>query len=439
MAVSSNGAGPGDRPELSNWSGNYTYRAPRLHRPASVEQLQAVVAGADRAKALGSRHCFNDIADTAGDLIDTTGLPDALQVDRAASTVTVSGAINYGRLATALHTAGFALPNLASLPHISVAGAVATGTHGSGVRNQGLAGSVRAVQMVLGNGELVTMTRGDDDFAGAVVSLGALGIVSAVTLDVEPTFDVRQDVFENLPWSALEQNITEIVSAAYSVSMFTDLQADTVTQVWCKSRTDAPAPDSLVFDEGGRVRESFFGATPATVSRHPIPGLAGDVCTGQFGIAGPWHERLPHFQLAFTPSNGDEVQTEYLVAKDQAAQVISALRAMSDRIAPLLQVCEIRTVAADELWLSPAYQRDTVAFHFTFVRDEPAVRALLVQIEAAIADCAPRPHWGKLFAADAGALAAAYPRLPDFRALARRMDPDGVFGNDYLDRLVFSG
>ncbi len=446
MTVFSSPPEPGlaHRPARSNWAGNYTYRAPRLHRPTSVEELQHIVAGSERAKALGSRHCFNDIADTAGDLIDTTALPDALVIDPEAGTATVSGAINYGRLATALQASGLALPNMASLPHISVAGAIATGTHGSGVRNQGLAGSVRAVQFVLGNGELTTLTRGDDGFDGAVVSLGALGVVSAVTLDVEPTFDVRQDVFEDLPWTAVEEHLTEIVSAAYSVSLFTDLQGDEVTQVWCKSRIGsridtAVGAGSPVFDEGGRVRDSFFGATPATESRHPLPGLPGDVCTGQFGIAGPWHDRLPHFQLAFTPSNGDEVQTEYLVARERAAEVIAALRHLSDRIAPLLQVCEIRTVAADDQWLSPAYRRDSVGFHFTFLRDEPAVKALLVDIEAAIAVCDPRPHWGKIFVADAAALADAYPRLGDFRSLATRLDPGGVFRNDYLDRLVFAG
>ncbi len=429
---------------LTNWSGNYRYRAPRLHRPGSVAELQEIVAGAEHAKALGSRHCFNDIADTTGDLIDTTGLPDDIRIDpspggAAGGTVTVSGSINYGRLATALQAHSLALPNLASLPHISVAGAVATGTHGSGVRNQALGGAVQALELVLADGERRTLTRGDDFFAGAVVSLGALGIVSRVTLDVEPTFDVRQDVFEDLPWSALEENISEIVSSAYSVSLFTDLQGDTVTQVWCKSRIDENNSGSAVFDSAGRVRESFYGATPATVARHPLPGLPGDVCTGQFGIAGPWHDRLPHFQLDFTPSNGDEVQTEYLVARDRASEVVAALRALAPRIAPLLQVCEIRTVAADDLWLSPAYGRDTVAFHFTWLREQPAVEALLVDIEAAIAGCDPRPHWGKLFAADAEALATAYPRLADFRALATDLDPDGVFRNDYLDRLVFAG
>ncbi len=440
MTLSSIGSGPGSpgARALSNWSGNYTYRAPRVHRPESVDELQAIVAGSERAKALGSRHCFNDIADTPGDLIDTSGLPDAISIHPNRQTVTVSGGINYGRLATALHAQGLALPNMASLPHISVAGAVATGTHGSGVFNRGLAGAVRSLDIVLGSGELTTLSRGDDGFDGAVVSLGALGIVSTVTLDVEPTFDVRQDVFEDLPWSAVEEHISEILSAAYSVSLFTDLQGDTVTQVWCKSRMDAPATSSPVFDDAGRVRGSFFGATPATASRHPIPGMAGDVCTGQFGVAGAWHDRLPHFQLAFTPSNGDEVQTEYLLAKDRAHEVVSALRGLSGRIAPLLQVCEIRTVAADDLWLSPAYGRDTVGFHFTFLRDEPAVLALLAEIEAAIADCDPRPHWGKLFVADAAALTAAHPRLADFRALATRMDPEHVFRNDYLNRLVFA-
>jgi xylitol oxidase len=196
---------------------------------------------------------------------------------------------------------------------------------------------------------------------------------------------------------------------------------------------------STVFDGAGRVRDSFFGATPATVPRHPLPGLPGDVCTGQLGVPGPWFERLPHFQLAFTPSNGEELQTEYLVSRDRALEVLAILRGLAPRIAPLLQVSEIRTVAADDLWLSPAYQRDSVAFHFTWVRDQPAVQRLLAEIESAIAGCLPRPHWGKLFAEDAPALAAVYDRLPDFRRLAERLDPAGVLRNAYLDRYIFTG
>ena len=296
--------------------------------------------------------------------------------------------------------------------------------------------------MVLGDGDLWRVSRGASRrFAGAVVSIGALGVVTRVTLDVEPSFQVRQDVFENLPWSELDSNFSAIVSAAYSVSLFTDLRSTAVSHVWCKSRLGPDGAVSLgstVFDGAGRVRDSFFGATPATVPRHPLPGLPGDVCTGQLGVPGPWFERLPHFQLAFTPSNGDEVQTEYLVSRDRAGDMIGILRELGPRIAPLLQVCEIRTIAADELWLSPAYRRDSVAFHFTWHNDEAAVRGLLADLESAIAGCRPRPHWGKLFAADATGLSAGYEKLPEFRALARRLDPDGVFRNDYLDRLVLA-
>jgi xylitol oxidase len=423
---------------LANWSSNYTYRAPRIHRPDTIGQVQDIVAGSDRAKALGSRHCFNDIADTAGDLIDLTGLPVDLDVT-GDGTATVTAGTSYGRLATALREHSLALPNLASLPHISVAGAVATGTHGSGVANRALGASLSGIELIRGDGELIALRRGRDaDFAGAVVGLGALGIVTRVSLDVEPAYQVRQDVFEDLPWGELEAHFDEIVSSAYSVSLFSNLQGPAVSQVWCKSRL-TPAGDSTVFDPGGLVRPSFFGAKPATVTRHPLPGLSGDVCTAQLGVPGPWFERLPHFQLAFTPSNGEELQTEYLVPRDLALDVLAILRGLAPRIAPLLQVSEIRTVAADELWLSPAYQRDCVAFHFTWVRDQPAVERLLAEIEDAIAECRPRPHWGKLFAADRAALAAAYDRLPDFRRLAERVDPAGVFRNDYLDRYVFGG
>jgi xylitol oxidase len=425
-----------------NWAGNYTYRAPRWHRPATIGELQEIVAGSAHAKALGSRHCFNDIADTPGDLIDLTALPDDLEVDRSAGTITVSAAIRYGRLAPELQAAGLALTNLASLPHISIAGAIATGTHGSGITNRGLAADVAGFELIKADGERLSLSRdGDELFNGAVVGLGALGVLTRVTLDVQPTFDVRQDVFENLPWTELEANFDAIVGSAYSVSLFTDWAGAAVSQVWCKSRLTEPGAadghDSLAFDGAGRVRPSFFGATPATTARHPLPGLPGDVCTPQLGVPGPWFDRLPHFELAFTPSNGNEVQAEYLVPRDRALDVIAILRENADRFAALLQVSEIRSVAADQLWLSPAYQRDSIAFHFTWINDEPAVLAALAEIEEAMTDCSPRPHWGKLFAYDADGLAAAYSRLPQFRALAERFDPDGVFGNDFLNRTVY--
>lgn len=408
-----------------NWAGNYRYAAPIVH-PTGVEQVQQLVAGATRVRALGSRHSFNDIADSAGTLVALDGLDDDIVINPAALTVEVCGGTTYGTLAVELQRRGFALHNLASLPHISVAGAIATGTHGSGDQNGSLATAVSALEIVTDTGELLRVDRSTPDFAGMVVALGALGIVSRVTLDIQPTFEVRQFVYEDLPWSTVLHNFDTIMGSAYSVSLFTDWQGDSVDQAWVKSRDgDFAAP------------VEFFGGVSATVGRHPLPGISAVNCTEQLGVAGPWSERLAHFRLAFTPSDGAELQSEYHVPRESAVAAIEALRALSARIAPLLLVSEIRSVAADDLWLSPSYQRAGVALHLTWKPQQAAVEALLPDLEAALAPFAVRPHWGKLFQADAAALATSFPRLEDFRALADRLDPAGKFRNTFLERTVF--
>ncbi|MBB5642612.1 xylitol oxidase [Cryobacterium roopkundense] len=411
-----------------NWAGNYRYEAVRLVSPATVPELQEAVAAADRVRALGSRHSFNDSADTPGTLVSLAGIPADLDIDEAALTVTVGGGTRYGVLAEELSRRGFALHNLASLPHISVAGAIATGTHGSGDRNGNLATAVRALELVTGSGELMRVTREvTPDFAGMVVGLGALGIVTRVTLAIEPTFDVRQDVFENLPWSRVLADFDEVTGAAYSVSLFTDWSGDAVEQAWLKSR--APFTG----------RPEFFGGSPATVPRHPLPGISGSNCTEQLGAWGPWHDRLAHFRLAFTPSNGAELQSEYLVPREHAVVAIEAMRGLSSVITPLLLVSEVRTVAADDLWLSANQGRDGIGLHFTWKPEQAAVEKVLVLIEAALAPFAARPHWGKLFELRAADLAPLYPRFADFRDLAERMDPQHTFRNDFLKRTVFGG
>jgi len=411
-----------------NWAGNYRYEAERVVEPASVAELQAIVAGTERVRALGSRHSFNDSADTRGTLVSLADLASDLVIDEAASTVTVGGGTKYGILAEELSRRGFALHNLASLPHISVAGAIATGTHGSGDQNGNLATAVRALELVTGSGELVTVSReSTPDFAGMVVGLGALGIVTRVTLDVQPSFDVRQDVFENLPWSRVLADLDAVTSAAYSVSLFTDWSGAHVQQAWLKSR------------EPSSPRTEFSGGSPATVPRHPLPGISGLDCTEQLGVLGAWHDRLAHFRLAFTPSNGAELQSEYLVPREHAVAAIQAMRELSSVITPLLLVSEVRTVAADDLWLSPNFGRDGMALHFTWKPEQAAVEKVLVLMEAALAPFMARPHWGKLFALKAGDLAPLYPRAADFRALAERMDPQHRFRNAFLERTVFDG
>lgn len=413
-----------------NWAGNLEYRAARIVHPASIDELRDELDGDGPVHVLGTRHSFNDLADTDGTLIATDRLP--IEVDAGASgAVRVSGRVRYGDLAPRLQERGLALANLASLPHISVAGAVATGTHGSGDRIGSLASAVRAIEFLTPDGEVRSLRRGDADFDGAVVHLGALGVVTAVELDVEPTYDIAQTVYEGPRWDAILADLEAVTSAGTSVSIFTRWSStETADQLWVKQRVSSGA------DSAAR-RDAFverLGARPASLARHPILGMPADACTAQLGEPGPWFERLPHFRLDFTPSAGEELQSEYLVPRADAVAAIETLRSLAARIAPLLQVCEVRTVAADTLWLSPEYRADVVGLHFTWVRDQPAVEALLPQIEAALPSTA-RPHWGKLFTLPADELRGRYPRFDDFAALRARFDPDGRLRNAFLARV----
>jgi xylitol oxidase len=404
----------------ANWAGNYVYRARALHRPGTVEEVRAIVARAPRVRVLGSRHAFSDIADS-DELVALDGLPADVVVDRSAGTVTLGAGVRYGELAEALAAEGLALHNLASLPHISVGGTIATATHGSGDANGNLATAVAALELVTSTGEVVSAARGDADFDGMVVGLGALGAVTRITLDVQPAYEVRQRVFEGLRWDSLLDHLDAIFAAGDSVSVFTRWGED-VDQVWVKSR------------DGERAE--LFDATPATVERHPILGLDPVHCTAQLGVPGPWWDRWPHFRLGFTPSNGDEIQSEYHVPRAHAAAVIAALRGVAGAIRPVLQVSELRTVAADRLWMSPQYDRDTMAIHFTWELDQAAVERALLEVEAALSPFDPRPHWGKVFLAGGERIGLRYPRAADFAALARRLDPRGAFRNAWVERVL---
>ena len=409
----------------TNWAGNHTYQAAALHRPTTLDQVRELVAGAGRLRVLGSRHSFSDIADSA-ELLSLDGLPADVVVNHAAGTVSLAGGLRYGDLAEVLKAEGVALANLASLPHISVAGAVATATHGSGDANGNLATAVAGLELVTASGEMLTASRGDPDFDGLVVGLGALGAVTRVTLDVEPAYQVRQRTFQDLPWISLFERFDEVTSAGYSVSLFTRWTA-TVDQVWVKSR---------VTEQPEEVRGDLLGAVPATADRHPILGIDPVNCTPQLGVPGPWSDRLPHFRMGFTPSSGEELQSEYHVPRRHAVPALQALLALGDRIRPVLQVSELRTVAADRLWMSPQHGQDTMAVHFTWLPDLAAVEPVLAAVETALDPFEARPHWGKLFLADAAAMARRYPRLPDFAGLAGRLDPRGVFINAWLRRHV---
>jgi len=410
-----------------NWAGTHAYRATRIHRPSTVEEVREIVARAPRIRVLGSRHSFSDVADSA-ELVTLEGLPADVVVDRGRMTVSVGAGVKYGELAEALNGEGLALHNLASLPHISVAGAIATATHGSGDANGNLATAVAGLQLVTSDGELIDVARGDPDFEGLVVGLGALGAVVRISVAIEPSYEIRQRVFERLAWDALFEHFDAIAATGYSVSVFTRWGED-VEQVWIKSRvTDAPE----------EVREELFGAVAATVDRHPIIGLDPVNCTPQLGVPGLWSDRLPHFRMGFTPSKGDEIQSEYFVPRPQAVAAIEAMRGLGDRLEPLLLVSEIRTMAADRLWMSPQYGQDTAAFHFTWKREPEAVLRALADVEAVLRPFGARPHWGKVFVARASDIAPLYERLGDFVGLMERLDPREAFRNAWLEERVLA-
>ncbi|SFI36817.1 xylitol oxidase [Paenibacillus sp. UNC496MF] len=413
-----------------NWAGNLAYAASNVQYPESVAQLQELTAAGSTVKALGTRHSFNDLADTEGTHISLQKLNRVVALDRERRRVTVEGGIRYGDLCGYLHDNGFALHNLASLPHITVAGAVATATHGSGVRNGNLATAVAGLELVRADGELVSFSRDDatGDFHGAVVGLGALGVVATLTLDLVPAFDVAQTVYEHLPLAALETRFDDVMSSAYSVSLFTDWKQAGFNQVWVKREAGESA-------DGPSAAERA-GATPAASPLHPVPGFSAENCSAQLGEPGPWHDRLPHFRMAFTPSAGEELQSEFFVPRAQAYEALSAVAELRESIAPLLYVTEVRSVAADGLWLSPSYGQDAVGIHFTWKPEWEAVRRLLPVIEERLAPFGARPHWGKLFTMAPERLRTLYAKLPEFRRLAAACDPEGKFRNAFLQKFI---
>lgn len=413
-----------------NWAGNYSYNAVELLAPESVEQIQELVARSDKMKVLGTRHSFNEIADSTGSHISLQKLNRVIALDRTRNKVTVEAGIRYGELCRYLHGCGFALHNLASLPHVTVAGAIATATHGSGDRNGNLAAAVHSMEIIKANGEAVEFSREQQDglFGGAVVGLGGLGVITKITLDIIPEFQMSQYVYDNLPLEQLQEHFDDIFSSAYSVSLFTDWKQGLFNQVWLKRK---------LTDQASIPEEAeFFGATRATAHRHPVSGLSAENCSEQLGIPGPWYERLPHFRMDFTPSAGEELQSEYFVPRQEAYPALCAIDRLREAIAPILHVSEIRTIAQDDLWMSPCYKRESVGIHFTWKSDWEAVRRLLPIIEHVLEPFHARPHWAKLFTMPPAQLKSLYEKLPEFQQLLLHHDPQGKFRNDFLNNYI---
>ena len=414
----------------TNWSGNLTYSTDHLYEPKTIEELQQTVKRCSKLRALGTRHSFNGIADSRENQVSLANFGE-MTLDRANHTVTVGAGVRYGDLAPYLDHNGYALHNLASLPHISVAGACATATHGSGIKNGNLSTAVAAAELVTASGEVIHLSRerDADRFHGTVVNLGGIGVVTKVTLLVQPTYKVSQVVYQNLSFSHLEKHLEDIFGSGYSVSLFTDWQNHQATQVWIKSRVQAggaskPAPE-------------FYGARLATTNLHPLTGHSAENCTEQLGVPGPWYERLPHFRMNFTPSSGAELQSEFFVPRDKGYQAILAVEQLRDFITPHLFITELRAIAADKLWMSTCYERDSMAIHFTWKPEWDAVKKVLPMIEEKLAPFEARPHWAKLFTMPPSRLQSLYSKLGAYKDLLSQYDPSGKFRNEFLNTNLF--
>ena len=415
---------------MKNWAGNVDYTSDDLRTPATLGELQDLVAGASQVRATGTRHSFSTVVDTSGVLVSTAGLGLDLDLDASTGTAWVPAAATYAQIVPTLESAGWALHNMGSLPHISVGGASSTGTHGSGVHNGCLATGVVGVELVTGTGDLLTARSGEADFPGLVLGLGSVGIATRLALRLEPTYDVRQDVVLDVPIGSAADHLVEILGSAYSVSLFLSFRDTAVADsVWLKQRGGAAA-------ELGDVWDDRWGGRRAKAKVHPIIGIDAEAATDQLGSSGPWHERLPHFKPSFTPSAGDEIQSEFFVPLDRASGVLAAVAARSAEFAAALQVMEIRAIARDDLWLSPFQDRETLAVHATWVSDLEAVRPALARLEDVLAPFEPRPHWGKYFLGfDRDWVESTYPAVSRFRDLAQRLDPERRFVNDFVERL----
>ena len=374
----------------TNWAGNLTYHTDNLLTPKTVEETQQLVKTTPKLRALGSRHCFNTIADSTAAQISLTAL-DSMVIDADAKTVTVGAGVRYGNLSTA----------------------------------------VSGMEMVAADGQIVRLSRAKDgdSFKGAVVHLGALGVVTKITLDLQPTYQVRQVVYENLSMGQLEHNLDAIFSSGYSVSLFTNWQNHRVSQVWIKSKA-APG-------DHFQIEPEFYGATAAKQKLHPLPGHDATPCTEQMGVPGPWYERLPHFRMNFTPSSGAEIQTEYFVPRARGYEAILAVEQLKDKITPHLFITELRCIAADDLWMSPAYKQDCMAIHFTWKPESDEIHKVLPLIEEKLAPFNAKPHWGKVFTMPPSRIRQVYENIPQFQTLLKQYDPQGKFRNQFIDANIY--
>ncbi len=412
----------------TNWAGNIEYFPTDFHQPSSTEEVQDLVSRATSVKVIGTRHSFNHIGSPTEVFISSRNLSRVVSIDRIEGSVWVQAGITYGELSLVLDSEGLALKNMASLPHISVGGAIATATHGSGFQNQCLSSQALALKFVLADGSLLEVDKHADPelFQACVVHLGAIGALVEVKLALVPRFEIAQSVFLNVKFESAVNQLMEILSLGYSVSLFTQWKGDCLDQIWVKRLPSEPSPDRFL---------NGIGASKAQQKVHPILDVDPVNCTDQLDIPGPSFDRLPHFKFDFTPSHGEELQSEYLIPQPYAQDALRALHAHQSAFDKHLLISEIRTIAADSALMSPFCAVDAMGIHFTWKKDWHSVKAILPLVESVLSQYQPKPHWGKLWAMKPKQVAQSYPGLSEFKKTIQKYDPNKKFQNPFLKEL----
>jgi FAD-linked oxidoreductase len=425
-----------------NWAGNQRAAARRVVRPTGAADIAELVGAAraagDTVRAVGAGHSFTGAAATDGIRLELPTDGGPVSIDGAARQVTVPAGMPLHRLNALLAAAGLAMPNLGDIDRQTVAGAISTGTHGTGGRLGGLATFVSGLELVTGTGETVRCSADSDPdlFDAARVSVGALGVLTEVTLSCVDAFTLRADE-RPLPLAEVLSTLDELVAANDHFEFYWFPYTGRALVKRNNRVTDGsarPLPRWRGFLDDELLSNSVFGAVCRLARRAPrlVPTING-VSARALGAR---TYTAPSHEVFCTPRRVRFVEMEYAVPRAALPAAFAGLRRAVERCGtPVVFPVEVRVAAADGVWLSTSYGRDSayVAVHqYAGMPYEPYFR----EVEAVMRDLDGRPHWGKLHTRNAASLDAAYPRFGDFLAVRDRLDPDRVFVNDYT-RQVF--
>ncbi|MEU9029073.1 D-arabinono-1,4-lactone oxidase [Streptomyces sp. NPDC048383] len=431
-------SGPG---EWRNWAGNVRSKPTRVVTPTSVGELQEAVRRAAeqglRVKAVGTGHSFTAAAATDGVLLRPQSLAGIQEVDRAAGTVTVAAGTVLKDLNLALAAQGLSLTNMGDIMEQTVSGATSTGTHGTGRDSASIAAQIRALDLVTADGRLLHCSEKEnpDVFAAARLGIGALGVITSLTLAVEPLFflTAREEPmgFDRVT-AEFDEHVAENEHFEFYWFPHTG-NCNTKRNNRSQGPAAPPGPvsawieDELLSNGVFQAVNSLGRAVPAA-----IPGIAK---VASRALSARTYTDIP-YKVFTSPRRVRFVEMEYALPRERAVEALRELKSVVDRSGLRISFpVEVRTAPADDITLSTASGRESAYIAVHMYRGTP-YQAYFTAAERIFTEYGGRPHWGKVHTRDAEYLAGVYPRFGEFTALRDRLDPDRLFGNDYLRRVL---